>query len=124
LNTFAAQFLRKITRKNYYKGLTPEQVLLGFMAYPKEWNDEPLMKVDNKELRSYLRLSDKDKVSYNDLFDRNGNYKLSSLIEEIYSKPDNQKTKFDKDVLKLNEKINLIYLLEDDDLLKFFPKGK
>ncbi|MDO5571635.1 MAG: c-type cytochrome biogenesis protein CcsB [Bacteroidales bacterium] len=122
LNTFAAQFLRKIARKNNYQGLTPEQVLLGFIAYPEQWNEEPLMKVGNDELKSYLKLKEKKKISYNDLFDGTGNYKLSSILEDIYSKPESQKSKFDKEVLKINEKINLIYLLENDDLLKLFPK--
>ncbi|MBN1338463.1 MAG: cytochrome c biogenesis protein ResB, partial [Bacteroidales bacterium] len=54
VNTLASEVLRKVSRKNIYNGLSPEQVLLGMMADPEKWQKEAMIRVSNPELASFL----------------------------------------------------------------------
>ncbi len=45
VNTYALEALRKIYKKDTYKGLTAEQVLLSAQLFPKEWSEKPIVKI-------------------------------------------------------------------------------
>lgn len=55
-NTLARDFVIKLTGKDNYQGLSPEQVLLGWLLYPDEWQNEPMIQIKNKEPATTLRM--------------------------------------------------------------------
>ena len=67
-NTLARDFVQKLTGKSSYKGLTPEQVIGGWLLYPEVWRNESLIYIKSAELQQLLGL----KTPYarlTDLFD-------------------------------------------------------
>ena len=47
VNTLASEVLRKVSRKSSFKGLSPNQVLLGMAQNPYLWQLAPMIKVNH-----------------------------------------------------------------------------
>jgi len=109
-STFASDVFRKISKKTSYKDASPTEVLLGMISNPSFWQNEPIIKVSNDKLEKELGGVD-GYVSFNQLFDfENGNaYKLSEKVEKVYHKEQTARDKYDKEVLNVDERINICY---------------
>lgn len=109
VQTLAQDFCRKIYGKPSYKNYSAEQVMTGWLFWPEDWNEEPIIQVKNRALRNRLNL--KSESSFNDIF-RNG-YCLGPLL--------NGQDKLSQAALELDSHIQLIYSLRNGDLFKLFP---
>ena len=119
INTFSSQILRKLHKSEKIAGLNSDQFLISLLAMPDIWMQIPFITVSNPELTSYYNLSAKQ-CAYVQLFD-NGHYKLQEKLEEAYNKMPGQRTRFDKDLMKLDEQINIFYQLINRQMLNLFP---
>ncbi len=126
VNTLASELLRKLTKKTKYEGLIPEQVLLGMVSNPLYWQQVPIIKIRfgiarNKELQKILGVEG-DYASYLDFIDMGtGNYKLGKYVQEAYNRKPAQRSLFDKDIMKADEKINICYMVYTGELLRLLP---
>ena len=77
--------------------------------------------MSNSELANYYDLTDKD-CAYIEVFDSNGRYKLQEKLEEAYNKMPAERTRFDKDLIKLDEQVNIFHQLINYQMLNLFPK--
>ncbi|MDD4009991.1 MAG: cytochrome c biogenesis protein CcsA, partial [Fermentimonas sp.] len=50
-------------------------------------------------------------ASYNQFFDERGNYLLLSQLQHIYHQPADKRTAYEKDLIKLDEQVNILYQL-------------
>nr|NQU91802.1 cytochrome c biogenesis protein CcsA [Bacteroidota bacterium] len=123
MNTLTDKLLRKFTGKNRFHGLNADQVFLGIIAEPGIWQKVPLLKIKNSELCNRLNISG-NYASFSDFFDfdHQNSYMLGKLVEDAYKKSSAGQSKFDKAVIKADEKINIFYLLYSGSFLKVFPK--
>ncbi len=120
VNTFSSEILRKLFHHDRIGNMDADQFLLSLLVMPELWSKQALIHVTNKELINLLNLSGK-KCAYTDLFDSNGNYKLEKLVNQVYHKAPAERSKLDKDLLKLDEKANILLQLFDLQLLNLFP---
>lgn len=120
VNTTATDVVVKMYKKNTYQGLNANQVFLSMMAYPREWTDIPLLKVYDKALQNQLGITD-NYVSYNGLFDDMGQYKLKEQVDNAYNKPPAQRNQFDKELINLDERLNVAYMVLNQSFLKIYP---
>lgn len=120
VNTYSEQILRKIYRSDNFEGLTSDQVVLGMMAWPEHWADVPLIRQGSKELSRKLGLYGKY-ISFNSLFTPEGDYKLTPLLDEAFAKPEKERTKLEKDLLKLDDRVNLIFGVFEKRMLPVMP---
>jgi len=121
LHTLSNDIVRKVTGKNSYESLSPMQVFLGLYFDFENWKDVPLIKVANKSLRQQLGIRG-EKASFSDLVDlEQGRYLLSDKISGIYSKPPGQRNKTEKEMLKLDERVNIVYMVMQGSFMKIFP---
>lgn len=121
LYTLSTDIMRKVNRENSYKGMSPMQVFLGLTTDFQNWQDEPLIKISNRELRSALGITE-EYIAITTLVDFNtGTYALSGLIDEVFSKPEAQRSKMDKEVIKVDERVNIIMMIARGEFLKIFP---
>ncbi|MDR0567083.1 MAG: cytochrome c biogenesis protein CcsA [Prevotellaceae bacterium] len=121
VGTFASELLRKLHHADRIGGLTPEQFLLSLMALPHVWTHVPLIHLTNKEIALRYDLTVK-KCAYNELFDEHGDYKLQRELDEIYLKPPAKRSRFEKDLVKLDEQVHIFYQLISREMLAIFPK--
>jgi hypothetical protein len=86
LFTLSYDILRKVTRENKFRGLTPMQVFLGLYLDFDHWKDEQIIKVSNRDLQKVIGIAG-PYASFTDLVDlQTGKYKLSDTVGEAYSK--------------------------------------
>ncbi len=121
VGTFSSEILRKLHKSDKIGRLSSEQFLLSLLAMPDMWMRVPFISLSNPELASRFDLTDGE-CAYLQVFDKNGNYKLQEKLEEAYNKMPAQRTRFDKDLLKLDEQINIFHQLINYQMLNLFPK--
>lgn len=120
LNTYATKLLRKLYRKSSFDNLSAEQVMVGFILYPGHWNDVSIIRQDNKELGKVIGNTNKY-IPFHQLFKEDGSYKIAAQVEHAYELQPAQRSAFDKEVLKLNERINLLWALQNGAIPAIFP---
>ncbi|HET9571986.1 MAG TPA: cytochrome c biogenesis protein CcsA [Bacteroidales bacterium] len=121
-STFASDVFRKISKKTGYHQASPSEVLIGMISNPSYWQNEPIIKVSNDKLEKELG-GINGYVAFNQLFDfENGNaYKLSEKVETVYHKEPTLRDKYDKEILNVDERINICYEIYTGALPAFLP---
>jgi len=121
-NTYSSDLFRKISKKTSYGEFSATEVLLGMATDPEHWKNEPIIKVNNPQLGREMGAV-KDYVSFNQLFDfdNDGQYRLADLVEKTYQKEQTARNKYDKEVLNVDERVNICYQIFSGNMLTIFP---
>lgn len=120
VQTLASEIVRKISGKEVYKGQNATQVFIGMMLNPLEWQNVPLIKVRHPELQEKLGIND-SRATFLDFFDTDLNYILYNDVTNANRKKPAARDKYDKDVLAVDERLNICYAVFQGNMLKIFP---
>lgn len=121
VNTFASELMRKVYRKDHFMGLNADQVLLSITMNPIDWQFMPIIKFDNKTgLGKKIGVEGKY-ARFFDFFDERGVYKLGKDVEVSYQKKPGERGKLDKEIIKVDERVNVLYMAVNGSLLRLFP---
>ncbi len=120
VNTIANQVLVKVYKKSSFEGLSAEQVFLGMLTNPEHWQHKEMVKVADPALQSLLSVKGQY-ARYIDFFDTNGQYKLKAQVDEAYAKKPALRNMFDKELIYVDERLNVCYLAFSGSYLKFYP---
>ena len=121
VNTLANDVLRKVYKKTSFEGQTPEQVMIGMMSDPFAWQQVPMIEVKSEEIQNILDVERDKYLSFVDFFDEDGEYKLKAAVNSAYNKQPAQQGTLDKELIKVDERVNVCYLVYQGQLLKIFP---
>ncbi|MBC2840394.1 cytochrome c biogenesis protein CcsA [Robiginitalea sp. SC105] len=124
VNTFASELLRKLSLRNNYQGLTPDQVLLSMMMRPNLWTVAEFMALDKKTENDSIRHligvpEDQRYVRLIDFFDEAGKNKLEPVLQEAFSTTN--PNKFQQDFKDAYFRLNLLNRALSGEILKIFP---
>lgn len=121
-NTYASDVFRKISKETSYNQMSPTEVVLRMIADPENWQNEPIIKVANTELARELGAIN-GRLSFNQLFDfeNGGAYRLSEKIDQVYQKNQTERNKYDKELVNLDERVNICYEIFNAKMLNLFP---
>ncbi|PID47163.1 MAG: hypothetical protein CR967_05240 [Proteobacteria bacterium] len=125
VDTISHEVLSKVARSSDLKGQNANQVLLGMLTNPASWQQVPMIKIHHRELKKLLGIDQKAKyASFDDFFEKDGDkrYKLIGKIERAKRKKPSDLNTFDKDLIKVDERLNVCYLVYTGELLKIFPR--
>jgi len=125
VDTLAFDLLNKIHRGGDVYGLHPNQVLLGMIVRPSMWQKIKLIAINHPDIKEKIGISKDEKyAAFGDLFDFSSpeSYKIGGMIEEASIKKPSAQGKLDKEVLKVDERINISYMVFTGELLKILPK--
>lgn len=129
MNTLASEFLRKISRKTYFKGetikLDPNQLFLALHGNPRLWTAVPLIKIDRKKggtIYDSIPMHSNTLVSFNDFIHPQNGYILQQYVEDANAKKPAERNEFDKEMLKVDERFNILFNIFSGNYLKIFPK--
>ena len=121
VNTLASEVLRKLTWKSTFHGQTADQVLLGMMTYPLYWQEVPMIKVSSEKLAKIIGIKGKY-ASYLDFIDmKNNRYKLQNYVSDVYAKKPSRRGTFDRELMKVDERMNIAYMVYTGQFLKMVP---
>lgn len=126
-DTLASEIVEKVYKNTSYQGKDANAVVLSMYIFKEWWAYEPIIimprnKAVNEEFTKILGLNAPQKyIRYADFFDSNDNYKLQKYVENANRKNPNARGVFDKEIIKLDERANVVNLVLSGDLLKLFP---
>lgn len=125
LHTLAYDAIHKISKKDQFKkddgeSLDAMQLVIDLLADPAYWKQQPIIYVKEKAVADVLGIEGRY-AAFNDFMDAKGQYKLSSLVEEAFRKSQSQQNKFDKELIKVDERVNLFFMMLQGSMIKIFP---
>ncbi|HDZ5017380.1 TPA: cytochrome c biogenesis protein CcsA [Campylobacter jejuni] len=125
-DTLSREILEKIHQSNNYKGQNSNAVMLSMLVDVDKWQMEPfILMPQNKAVRdavaNVLEIPSAEYISYKDFFDGNNRYKLQKYVENAIRKNPNARGVFDKEIIKLDERANVVNLVFSGELFKFIP---
>lgn len=123
VNTLASEVIRKISKKNRIDGLNAEQVFLSMIIDPQKWEETPIIKVGNPDLIREIGASGKY-ASFANFLDARGQYKLRKKVQDAYSRKPANRTAYDKEIISVDERVNISYMIFTGEFLKLFPDPK
>jgi cytochrome c-type biogenesis protein CcsB len=119
--TVALEVIRKIHRKDTYNGLTATQVFMDMHLNPDYWMTQPIIAVSNQTIREKLAISDKF-ASFRDFFDPiTGGYLLEEQVAKSNQKPANKQSDYDKQIIKVNERLQILNITFSFQFLRIIP---
>ena len=123
-NTYTSDVFRKINKSTSYNSMSATEVVLNMIANPENWQNEPIIKVANNDLAKELGAIN-NYVSFNQLFDydNGGTYRLTEKVDAVYKKEQTVRNKYDKELINLDERVNICYQLFTGELLHLFPNS-
>ena len=119
-STLAYEMVMKVSRSEAISGQSPEQVVLGMLAYPQDWQQLPMIAISDDQIGAKLGVSE-SKASFNDFFDQQGNYKLANDVQTAFGKKPGDRKLYDNNVIKVDDRLNVVYQVYHGDMYKFFP---
>ncbi|MDF1575200.1 MAG: cytochrome c biogenesis protein CcsA [Bacteroidales bacterium] len=120
MNTLSNEVVRKITKHSHYQSYSADQVLLGMILYPDVWQNKELFEIKHPELHRLTGYRG-EMVSFKDMMDSTGSYLLSNLVNEAYAKQVPMQTELDRELIKLDDRLNAFYLVQSGGLIRIFP---
>ena len=121
INTLSSEVLRKVSRKSKLDGLNSDQVMLGMLSSPVDWQHVQMIKIGHPEVSKMLGIEGK-KASYLDFINlQQGTYKLGAVVTEAYEKKPANRSKLDNELIKVDERLNICYMVYSGDILKVLP---
>ncbi len=121
-STVAYEVVMKMSRAESLNGLSPEQVVLSMLAYPEEWQKVPMIVLSEKKIEDLLGVSS-GKASFSDFFNDKGEYKIQKEVGEAYARQPSQRGTFDNAIIKVDDRLNVAYLVFKGEILRLFPSS-
>ncbi len=121
MNTLSSEVLRKVSRKESYNGLTPEQVFLGMSFYPEEWSQEPMIKIGTQAEIQKIFNTTASYISFNDCFSNSGQYLLKDQVRKAFNLKASDRNAFDKEIMKIDERVNICNMIYNGSMARIFP---
>ncbi|SFN83994.1 cytochrome c-type biogenesis protein CcsB [Capnocytophaga haemolytica] len=132
LSTLSYEIVRKLTGKTSAvvagQRLSPEQFLLALQLSPEVLSREPLIQVSpSKQALIAHELHRRElppQLSFDELLDGNGVYRLKNAVEEANQLKPSERSEFQKELLKVDERFNILYAIFTKSFLRIFPNKK
>ena len=120
-STFALDFLRSVygENQNRYQGLSPEQVVCGWILRPDVWKEEPMIRIPDANLREQLHIKG-EYAKFAELFDDTLGYKLNTLGADLPERM-RQMARETPAAVGLDEKVGEIILDHPPDERRIVP---
>ena len=117
LQTFARDFTVKLYGSSSYKGLTPKEVLTGWLFYYDSWKNEPIIRIKSNEARKLLEIEG-NYARLKDYISTINEYKLEKMMNHIRS---GEQVTDKRGIEEADEKFNIINLVCTGAMMKIFP---
>jgi len=124
MDTVAHDVVAKITGRSVLFDLEPTQMLLGMIMQPALYQNVPMIKVGHKKIAVTLGLPETTKYAkFSDFFSQTDNsYKIFEAVTEASQKKPLEKTQYDKELIKIDERVNVAFMAYQGSILRIYPK--
>jgi cytochrome c-type biogenesis protein CcsB len=122
IHSLDREILRKLSGKSEMFGMTADQIILGMLSRPEIWQRIKMIKVKTPKLKKLFGIDDKrTHITFSEAF-RGQLYILKGHIDDAYATKPSIRDTFAKDVIKVDERLNIAYLTYSGNIFNIYPK--
>lgn len=124
MDTIATDVMLKISGKSSMFEKSASELFLGMMLQPEKFEKIPMIQIGHKEIAKQLGLSEDAKYAkFTDFFSgEQKKYKLYDDVQKANQKPPLEKSQYDKELIKIDERMNVAYMTFMGNFLRIYPK--
>ncbi|MCD4667265.1 MAG: cytochrome c biogenesis protein CcsA, partial [Sulfurimonas sp.] len=130
MDTLSTEIMAKVHRGSSVKvgsyNLSANQVILGMMIKPQAYRDVKIIRTKDDEVNKIIGAAQgTEYASFSQFFENSETmegYKLAKSVNEATRKEPKYRNKLDKEILKVDERVNVIYMVYTGSLMKIWPK--
>ena len=124
MDTVAHDVVSKITRRSSLYDVEPTQMLLGMIMQPELYQNVPMIYIGHKKIAVRLGLPEDTKYAkFSDFFKKSdGAYKIFDEVTASSRKKPLEKSKYDKELIKVDERVNVAFMAYQGSLMRIYPK--
>jgi cytochrome c-type biogenesis protein CcsB len=124
LSTLNREIVQKLSGKASMLGMTSDQLVLGMLSTPDVWKDVKMIKIQTPKLKQFLGVDEKEKyIAFSEVF-KDGEYLLAGEAEKALQTKPIERGTYERDIIKIDEKLNIMYSVFNGSLLNIYPKVK
>ncbi len=121
IHTLSREVMRKLARKESFNGLNADQIMLGMLVNSSDWYAVDIIKLGkHKDILKKLGVTT-NYASYKDFFTEKGDYKFKDEVRSIYNLNPKDRGVYEKELLKIDERLNILSMVFSGNLLKIIP---
>ena len=122
LDSYAISLINKVAGTDTLFGLNHNQIILGMASNPDAWKELDMIRVSHPGVQKLLGLPESQKTfSYADAFNQYGEYILGNVAEEAIRMRAAERGKYEKDIIKVDERVNVAYMIYSGRFMNVFP---
>lgn len=122
MDSMAIEVVNKLAGQNTIMGLSHNQVILGMASKPVLWQKIAMIKVKHPKIKTMLGINaEKKYIAFNDVLDQAGVYKIGDAVQAAIQKRPAERDEFDKELIKLDERLNISYSVYSGEFMRIFP---
>lgn len=123
LNTLSEEIMMKLRHDKKGDGYNADQLVLGILSDAQAWQHVPLVHLPHASINHKLGLPEKKSfAAFTDFFDsRTGAYQLQPFVNEAMGEKSSERNASDKAVLKVDERVHILYLLLQHRFIRCIP---
>lgn len=123
VDTLSHEIIAKLAGKSTIYGVEPTAMILGMTVEPKKYQYIPMIKVDHTRIAKELGLPEGAKYArFYDFFTEAGDYKLKNQMDVSIRKKPLDTNLYDRELVKVDERLNVAYMIYTGSLLQIYPK--
>lgn len=122
VDSLAHEIVSKLSGKTSIYDIEPTALFLGMTTNPLFFQDLPMIKISHTRVAEDIGI-DKDAkfAKFSDFFDEKNGYKLSKQLEVSARKKPFEKNQYDTQLIKIDERLSVAYMVYMGTLLQIYP---
>ena len=124
IDTMAHEIVSKITGRTSVLDLDATQVLLGMIMQPETYQQVNMIKIGHGKVALDIGLPEDTKFAkFSDFFTKSdSNYKIYDAIVEAGRKKPLEQSQYDKELIRIDERVNVAFMAYQGSILRIYPK--
>ena len=122
LSSLNMEIIQKLSGKATLFEMNADQLVLGMITRPDIWSDLKVIKIKTPKLKKFLGVDENEKyIAFSEVF-KDGKYLLSGEAEAALQVKPMDRGTYEKDIIQLDERLNIIYSVFNGTLFNIYPK--
>ena len=123
MDTLDLAYIHKITKTSHMYGMNYNELVANMLVHPEIFANKPLIYIGHPTVRKELGIKGKY-APYTIFFDSKGNFKYQNKINKMFRVPDKDRTQYQREWIRLNERVYVASLIFEGSGFKMFPTPK
>lgn len=122
ISSLNIEIVTKLSGKKSLFGMNADQIVLGILSRPEIWRDLKIIKIKTPKLKNFIGVDQSRKlIAFSEVF-KDGKYLLAKESEKASLMKPTERGTYERDIIKIDERLNIMYAVFNATLFNIFPK--